>query len=268
MATACPAVRRSMSRRNQGENSDSVGKWMQLASDNQAAHQQKVLVDITRISTLDTVAVRDGALEVGATVTQEALARWPELEATQPLLARALPLVGHYQTRQRGTVCGSVAHSDPSAELPLVLAVLDGEVVLRSRRRTRTVAARDFQVGMLATATQPDEMIVACRFPVAADSSACAFREITQRHGDFAMVALAAVATGEGVRLGVGGVAPVPACVRIPSSSDEDSVREILEDLAWRLGATDDQHATARYRRELVRRLGARMVSEVTRAIA
>src|SRR6266566_5138328 len=82
---------------------------------------------------------------------------WPELAGRLPLLAAALPFVGHFQTRNKGTVCGSIAHADPSSEIPLVLATLGGEVVLRSHRGARVLAAADFQRGALTTAREPDE---------------------------------------------------------------------------------------------------------------
>ena len=126
-----------------------------------------ILVDISRIAELDGIREGDGRIEIGAAVTQNRLLDWPALAATLPLLAAALPFVGHFQTRNKGTVCGSIAHADPASEIPLVLAVLEGEVVLRSRGGTRVLAAAEFQQGMLATARAPDELITAVRFPVA-----------------------------------------------------------------------------------------------------
>ena len=102
-----------------------------------------LLIDIARLAELDFIKVAGDKVEVGAAVTQNRLKDWPELAAKLPLLARALPFVGHFQTRNRGTVCGSIAHADPSSEIPLSLATLGGEVVLRSRRGTRTLAAAD-----------------------------------------------------------------------------------------------------------------------------
>jgi 2-furoyl-CoA dehydrogenase FAD binding subunit len=90
-----------------------------------------VLIDITRIPELGAIKEVDGRIEVGAAVTQNRLMAWPQLSAKVPLLAAALPFVGHFQTRNKGTVCGSIAHADPSSEIPLSLAVLEGEVVLR-----------------------------------------------------------------------------------------------------------------------------------------
>jgi len=224
----------------------------------------EVLIDIAGLRELQTIAVVDGAIEVGAAVTQDALLRWPELVVCQPLLARMLPWIGHYQTRQRGTVCGSLAHADPSSELPLALALLRGEVVLRSRRGRRVVAAADFQTGMMATATADDEMIVAARFPLARAGTASAFHEVAQRHGDFAIVAVAAVGDKHGIRLGVGGVADMPGVIDLTWPVADAA----LNDFAWALGGADDQHATARYRRELVRRIGRQVIEEVGDALS
>jgi 2-furoyl-CoA dehydrogenase FAD binding subunit len=154
-----------------------------------------ILVDIARLKELDTIKVVGDKVEVGAAVIQNRLKDWPELASKLPLLAKALPFVGHFQTRNKGTVCGSVAHADPSSEIPLTLATLGGEVVLRSRRGTRTLPAADFQRGMLTTAREEDELITAVRFPVQAGKRV-AFREVARRHGDFAIIAVAASVEG------------------------------------------------------------------------
>lgn len=227
-----------------------------------------VLIDIAGLDELKSIAMTGGAIEVGAAVTQAELLAWPDLAKTQPLLARMLPMVGHYQTRQRGTVCGSLAHGDPSSELPLALAVLEGEVLLASSRGRRVVAAKDFQLGMMATDIADDEMVVAARFPTAPVSAESAFHEIAQRHGDFAIVAVAAVGTQNGVRLGVGGVADCPGVIELKWPVDDAALNDLLNDFAWSLGGADDQHATARYRRELVRRIGRQVVDEVRDALS
>src|SRR5262249_51819909 len=118
-----------------------------------------VLVDIARIAELDHISDLGDRIEVGAAVTQNRLLAWPGLAAKLPLLAASLPFVGHFQTRNKGTVCGSVAHADPTAEISLALALLGGEVVLRSQARTRVLAARDFHRDMLSTACEPDELV-------------------------------------------------------------------------------------------------------------
>ena len=113
------------------------------------------------------------------------------------------------QTRSRGTICGSLAHADPSAEMPLALIALGGEVHLRSAKKRRRVSAKDFFAGMMATARANDELIEAVSLP-SSGAERCAFREVARRHGDFAIVACAAIATPNGVRFSVGGVADVP----------------------------------------------------------
>jgi 2-furoyl-CoA dehydrogenase FAD binding subunit len=225
--------------------------------------EPSVLIDIARLSELDYIKVAGDKVEVGAAVTQNRLKDWPELSAKLPLLARALPFVGHFQTRNRGTVCGSIAHADPSSEIPLSLATLGGEVMLRSRRGTRTLAAADFQRGMLQTAREPEELITAVRFPIHAGARV-AFREVARRHGDFAMIAIAAwVAGGDSgqVRIGIGGVADRPA-VRSLRLDGDDAAKGAFETLAWELEGYDDIHATARLRRDLLRRVGPAVVEE------
>lgn len=218
-----------------------------------------VLIDIGRLPELGEVKEAGGFIEIGAAVTQNRLLAWPHLKAKLPLVAAALPHVGHFQTRNKGTVCGSIAHADPSSELPLALAVCGGEVVLRSKRGTRTVPASAFQLGMLTTARQQDELIVAVRFPVAKPNTGVGFREVARRHGDFAIVAVAAMMDGpDHVRLGIGGVAGHPAVRRIKL----DAAKDAVEHLAWELEGYEDIHASARMRRDILRRIAPGVIEE------
>ena len=185
-----------------------------MAMLNMRLAKPKTLIDIMRLSELARIARKGNRITIGAGVRQAALLAWPDLRASLPLVALALPWTGHVQTRSRGTVCGSIAHADPSAELPLVLRALDGEVHLRSAKKRRRVAAKDFFAGMMATTRADDELIEAISLPVT--GKRCAFREVARRHGDFAIVACAAVATDSGVRLAVGGVADMPATRDLP----------------------------------------------------
>jgi 2-furoyl-CoA dehydrogenase FAD binding subunit len=224
------------------------------------------LIDITRVEELTFIREIDGKVEVGAAVTQAALLAWPSLAQKLPLLAAALPFVGHFQTRNKGTVCGSIAHADPSSELPLALALLAGEVVLRSRKGTRVLAAGDFQQGMLMTGRAPDELITAVRFPV--HKAGVAFREVARRHGDFAIIAVAAlVENGNDIRVAVGGMADRPAVQRI-SANGASGLGESIERLAWELQGYDDMHASARMRRDLLRRMAPLVVEEARRCAA
>lgn len=209
-----------------------------------------VLVDIMHVDELGGIRIESNAIRVGAAVRQAELLAWPDLARHQPLLAQALPWVGHWQTRARGTVCGSVALADPSAELPLVLAALEGEVVLSGAKGERTVKADDFFTGLMSTARRDDELVEAVRFPLARGGEVYAFREFARRHGDFAIVACAAAVSEAKARLAVGGVADRPVVHDFKDASDE-----ALRAFAASLDARDDLHASADYRRDLVRRL-------------
>jgi 2-furoyl-CoA dehydrogenase FAD binding subunit len=221
-----------------------------------------IIVDIAGLNELRYIRESSEFVEIGATTTQAEVEAWPDLKRRLPLVAAAIPHIGHFQTRNRGTVCGSLCHADPSSELPLCLATLGGEVVLRSGRKKRVVAAEEFQVALLSTAKRPDEMMVAARYPVAKANSGYAFREISRRHGDFAIVALAAVVGGGKIRLGIGGMADKPVVREWNILDAAKELPDALNDLAWDLGGSDDIHATARYRREMVRRLGKTAIEE------
>jgi 2-furoyl-CoA dehydrogenase FAD binding subunit len=223
--------------------------------------EAQVLIDVSDLAPLAYIRESNGEIEVGASTTQAQFMTWPKLAERAPLLNAAMPHVGHYQTRSRGTVCGSIAHSDPSSELPLCLATLGGSVVMTSSRGTRVLSCGDFQIGMLTTARLPDELITAVRFPTRKPGAGYAFAEMAQRHGDFAICAVAAMVSGTTTRLGVGGVADKPT-VREWSGLDESGIDDALNDLAWDLGGTDDSHASAVYRRGLVRRLGRQVIDE------
>jgi 2-furoyl-CoA dehydrogenase FAD binding subunit len=224
----------------------------------------KVLIDISRIGELESIRDRGDFIEIGAAVTQNALMAWPNLKQKLPLVAAALPFVGHFQTRNRGTVCGSIAHADPSSELPLALAVLGGAVVLRSKNNgERVLAARQFQQDMLTTARLADELIAAVRFPVI-EGKGVAFEEVARRHGDFAIVAVAAFADSRGAAtLGVGGMGGRPLVRAI----DGEAAASVA---AWakELEGYDDLHASAAMRRDIFKKLAPRVIEEARRCAA
>lgn len=227
----------------------------------------QVLVDIMGLAGLREVRREGDMIVVPAGVRQAELLAWPELPALQPLLAAALPYLGHYQTRSRGTVCGSVAHADPSAEIGLCLMALGGEVRLASRRKARRVPAEAFFTGMMTTDKADDEMIEAVAFPVARKGSAYAFKEFSRRHGDFAIVGCAARVAADAIELTVCGVADRPerrAWTRLEGSALDDA----LNAFAWELDAREDLHASARLRRDLVRTMGRDVIEEATRCLA
>jgi 2-furoyl-CoA dehydrogenase FAD binding subunit len=223
------------------------------------------LIDINRLQELADIATDGGVIVTGAMVRQADALADARLRADVPLLTLALPHVGHYQTRNRGTLGGSVAHADPSAEIPLALAVLDGEVELRTQRRRRRLKAAQFFQSALVTAREPDEVVTALRWPRAAAGSKFAFVEFAVRDGDYAIVAVAcaidADANGK-VRLGFGGCGDAPQVVTVPRTALNDMndrvVETVASDAAAKIECRSDLLGTSDYRRQLARVLACR----------
>src|SRR5271170_2594276 len=173
------------------------------------------LVDINGIDALDRIAVAGGKLVIGACVRHSAFQR-PVCEGPLGgLLAGVVRHIGHYPIRNRGTFCGSLAHADPASEWCLVLAALDGEILAKSARGERVIAARDFFKGIMTTALADDELLVEARIPMLAADTRCGFYEFSRRAGDFAMAAALGAYRVEGgkivePRVAVGGVEPSP----------------------------------------------------------
>jgi 2-furoyl-CoA dehydrogenase FAD binding subunit len=229
------------------------------------------VIDIKRVSGLDAVK-RDGLETItGATLTQARALADSRVREAVPLLALALPWVGHYQTRNRGTLAGSVAHADPSAETPLVLATLGGAVEVASARGTRRIPARAWFVDIMTTARESDELVTALVWPARTPGAGQGFREIAQRHGDFAIVACAAEAVVAGGRLkhlafGVGGATNVPhvpdTAAYVGEAATPALAARIAGSVADAIDATSDHKASAAYRRNLVRVLGAEAIAD------
>ena len=224
-----------------------------------------VVIDVGGIGALKEITDHGAEVEVGAGVAQAAFERWPGLAGRLPLIAEALPHVGHYPTRARGTVGGSIAHADPSAELPLALALLDGAVRLRSAGGERRVAARVFFEGALETACREDEMVVATRWPGAAPGARYAFDEVALRHGDFAIASCAVLVEEDRMAVGFGGVADVPIVrewPRLAGSALDDALAALSEEIDVAADGSEGDGGAA-YRRRLVRTLGRRTVERV-----
>jgi aerobic carbon-monoxide dehydrogenase medium subunit len=151
------------------------------------------LVDVGRVEQIRGIGHSDGTLRIGAGTTQRAVEMSSEVADLVPLLARATPLIGHFQIRNRGTVGGSVAHADPAAEYPAVALALNATFEAHSQRGSRIIPASEFFEGLWSTALAPDEILVAISFPVWDGRCGFAIDEVARRHGDFA-VAGAAVA--------------------------------------------------------------------------
>jgi CO/xanthine dehydrogenase FAD-binding subunit len=225
----------------------------------------EVVLDIGRAEDLGGWHREGDELVIGALTTQREIELDPRVAEWCPLLAAAVPHVAHIAIRNRGTIGGTIAHGDSSAELPIVLAALGGSVTVRSATSERRVAAADFFHGFLMTAAQPDELVTEVRFPLSGQGSGSAFLEFARRPGDFALVSVAcsieqpAEAGRRPVRLALGGVSSVPVVVA-GELTDADAA-DVAELLAERVDAAIDPvgdiHGSAEYRRHLARRLTA-----------
>lgn len=236
----------------------------------------KTVIDISRLPGLDGIALRGDRVITGATVIQADALASPVIRDALPLLVLALPWVGHFQTRNSGTLGGSVAHADPSAEIPLCLVVADATVVLRSARKERRVPARAFFTGALSTVRWEDEMVVALEWPRTPADAGHAFEEIAQRHGDFAIAAAACSLTLDGggriatLALGLGGVEDRPIVIDtaafIGRPADSDTARAIAASIDENIDPMEDHAASAAYRRALARVLVERILPRAAEA--
>jgi CO/xanthine dehydrogenase FAD-binding subunit len=220
------------------------------------------LIDILRLPELAGIREEAGAVIVGATTRQAQAERDPVIRASVPMLARVLPWVGHPPTRNRGTVGGSIANADPSAEIPLVAVTLGADILLATTDGPTSMPADDFFIGPMLTTIGQGECVSAIRFPVWPHRRiGVGFFEISARRSDFAFVAAAAQVAldGEGccleVALGVGGVGDRPLRLDVSSlvgtELDATSVAAAVNAAAGELDATSDLHASAAYRRRV-----------------
>jgi CO/xanthine dehydrogenase FAD-binding subunit len=221
-----------------------------------------VLIDINGIDELSGVSAADGWVAIGA-MTREYVAEESETVAdTVPLLAAALPFIGHEAIRSRGTIGGSLAHADPAAELPAVARALDAEFVVRGPAGERVVPAAEWFEGYLTTSRRPDELLVEVRFPTAEPGSGISFQEVARRHGDFAIAGLAtSVTLSEGAvsdaRLAFAGMSDVP--VRAVAAEDllvgERPSAGLFEEAARRaadgVDPPGDLHGSPEYRKKV-----------------
>ena len=232
------------------------------------------LVDLNRVRTLSYIVERAGGVAIGAMTRQRTVERSEFVAAAVPLLAEALPCVGHTAIRNRGTIGGSLAHADPAAELPAVAVCLDARLTLRGPAGERTLAAREFFRGYLTTALAPTELLAEVWFPSALPGTGAAWIEFARRHGDYALVGVAAVVTLEGstvrrASLAVTGVDGVPVRavdaerLLIGAPLSAESMAAVAESVRRTLEPQDDIHATAAYRRHLA---GVLPVRALTRA--
>ena len=220
------------------------------------------IIDLNRVEGLSGISERDGALEIGAMTRQRDLEFSEVVERRFPLMHEAIQNIGHRQTRNRGTIGGSLCHLDPSAELVSCAMTLDAVVVVAGPTGEREIAFKDFPVGYLTSAVEPNEVLTAIRFAAWPPGHGYAFVEFARRHGDFAIVSAATLLQADGagkikraaVTLGGMGVGPVRAseleAALIGQAPDVEFLRETCESCR-RFEALDDVHAPASYRQHL-----------------
>lgn len=230
------------------------------------------LVDLGRIRELGEMAI-DGAISISANVTQRQAERDSRLAAAHPLLAEALPLIAHPQIRNRGTVCGSLAHADPAAELPAVALAAGATMIVRGPKATRAVKAEDFFVSYLETAIGADEVLSEVRFDRLGAGTGTSVQEISRRHGDFAMagaatiVRLAADGAISGASIALFGVASTPVRAHAAEALiaglrfDADLAAAAAEAARRDLDPPSDVHASSAYRRHVAGVLVARTLT-------
>lgn len=227
------------------------------------------LIDINRIPALAYIKEEKGQLRFGAMTRQRTIEHSDLVRSRIPLLTEATALVGHLPIRSRGTIGGSVAHADPAAEYPAVVTALEGELVVRGSGGERRVKPEEFFVTYLTTSLGPDEMLTEVRLPIQPKGSGWAFEEFSRRHGDFAIVGIAAFLVAEGgrvkkARLATAGAGPIS--IRLKAAEqileagrlDEKTFQEAGAKASELVSPDADIHASADYRRHLTKVLTVR----------
>lgn len=233
-----------------------------------------LLLDINRLQGLDGIEAADGRIRIGALTRQCELLTRPLITERCPLMRAATEHIGHPAIRNRGTVGGSVAHADPAAELPILLQVLDAEVEVCSGGSRRTIPADEFFTGLLMTAMNPDELLTGVSFALPGKAAGWGFHELARRHGDFALVAAAAVVTLDDrgavaeAAVALGGIADRPLRVspvedaltgNAPSAEAIEAASSLVTDAVTPMG---DIHASEAYRAHLGRVLTKRALHD------
>jgi aerobic carbon-monoxide dehydrogenase medium subunit len=243
-----------------------------IATLNMRLSSPSLLIDINGIPGLDHIAVKNGQVEIGALTRHVRAERSDEIARHVPLIARAMPHIGHAAIRNRGTLGGSIAFADPAAELPACFLALGGEAEIAGPDGTRTVAADDFFKGLFETALGPRDMLTAIRLPAATADTRVGFAELARRHGDYAMVGLAATARASGKRLTEArlvyfGVDETPIRARkaeaaLVNGSLDEAVTALTQDLM----PEDDVHASATVKQHLAGVLLRRVAQQLEAA--
>ena len=238
-----------------------------IATLNMRLSAPKLLIDINALDELKRITVTEDWLEIGALVRHAEAERSPEIARHAPLIALALPHIAHPAIRNRGTLGGSIAYADPAAELPACLVALGGELVVAGKAGRRTIKAEAFFIGLFETALGSGDVLTAIRVPVAGADSRCGFAELARRHGDYALVGLAAAARGGGstlqdIRLAFFGVGATPIRARTAEAAVELGT-DLVAALARDLDPEGDVQASAAAKKHLAGVLLRRVAAQL-----
>lgn len=243
-----------------------------MATLNMRLSQPSVLIDLNGIPGLDGIVLHDGDVAIGALVRHAAAAKSDVITRHAPLIALAMPHIGHPAIRNRGTIGGSVAFADPAAELPACFLALGGEAEIAGPHGTRRVKADDFFKALYETAIGPDEMLTAIRLPAVNSDMRYGFSELSRRHGDYALAGLAAAARANGaglkdVRLAYFGVGLVPVRARgAETALAAGDIDAAVKALATDLDPPDDIQETGAVKMHLAGVLLRRVAAQLTGA--
>ena len=261
-------------REHGGEARILAGGQSLIATLNMRLSAPQMLVDINRIAGLSGIALKDGKLCIGALTRHAEIERSDLIATHAPLLAAAIPHIGHPAIRNRGTIGGSIAFADPAAELPACLLALGGEVEIAGASGPRAVAADGFFKGLYETALDPSEIVTEIRVPAKTPQSRHGFAELARRHGDYALVGLAASASADGtklrdVRLVFFGVGLTPIRARgAEQTLAAEGVEAAAAALAGDLDPPDDIQATGKAKKHLASVLLRRVAKQMMEGAA
>jgi carbon-monoxide dehydrogenase medium subunit len=245
-----------------------------MATLNMRLSEPQVLIDINHIDGLSGISVNDGKVRIGALTRHSEVAASPIIAEHAPLIAKAMPHIAHQAIRNRGTFGGSIAFADPAAELPAVSRAVGADFILQGRNGTRTVAANDFFLGLFETAREPEEVLVAAEIPVIPANEKTAFTELARRHGDYAIIGVAAQGGADGggfsnMRLAFFGAGDRPILAQAANAALEGqpysdaTVAAAQEALAADLDPMDDLNGPPEMKMHLARVVTARVLAEL-----
>jgi 2-furoyl-CoA dehydrogenase FAD binding subunit len=215
----------------------------------------EIIIDINFLKDVISLENKNNTIGIGPLFRQLELENWPDLKSKLPLIYQSIPYVGQIQHRARGTVLGSICHGDPTSELPLCFLALNGKIYLKSKKGLRSISANDFYLGPLLTSKNSNEVAIKLELPTKKEATGYAFNEVSEKYSDYAIASFAVVTDDNKIRFTLGGIPSKPTVIEWNIKNFE-FIDELLNDFAWNLDIEDDQHASATYKRDLIRKVG------------